>query len=348
MQKLIHCLAVGIIILSCFQVQAQKKGRDFLQIKAPTIEYNTLDIEESLFEESFSDTSNTISETGVSFDPHRDPILLSEDTLHYGDEDGDGEEEGEGETSIVEVAEELNIDSTWVTIAEYYAIWDSRNIDPYKIDPSEFKDTLNIVLFDTLAGQYWSMPMSNCRTTSGFGYRWHRWHYGLDLDLNIGDPIMATFDGIVRISQYNAGGYGNYVMIRHYNGLETLYGHMTSSKVEVGQFVQAGEVIGLGGNTGKSTGPHLHFEVRYAGNAFDPTTVFDFNNMKLNNTLFNLNPSHYAYAKEARKVYYHKVRPGDSLGRVASKYGVSISRICKLNRISTRSTIRPGQRLRIR
>lgn len=348
MQKLITCLAGSVFILFCYQATAQKKGRDFLQIKAPTIEYNTLDMEESLFEENISDTSSTITETGVEFNPHRDPSLLSEDTTYYGDEDGDGEEEGEGETSIVEVAEELNIDSVWVTIAEYYAIWDSRNVDPYKIDPSEFKDTINIVLYDSLAGQHWAMPMAQCRATSTFGMRWQRWHYGIDIGLVTGDPVMACFDGVVRISRYNPGGYGNYVMIRHYNGLETLYGHLSASKVEVGQFVKAGEVIGLGGSTGRSTGPHLHFEVRYAGNAFDPSYLYDFARMTLRSKTFTLTPFHYAYAKEARKVYYHKVRPGDSLGKIARKYGVSITRICKLNRISTHSTIRPGQRLRIR
>jgi murein DD-endopeptidase MepM/ murein hydrolase activator NlpD len=348
MQKVITCLAGILIVLISFHAEAQKKGRDFLQIKAPTIEYSTPDVDESLFEENFSDTSTVISETGGAFNPHRSGSIVSEDTTYYGDEDGDGEEEGEGETSIVEVAEQLNIDSVWVTIAEYYAIWDSRNVDPYKIDPSEFKDTLKIQLYDTLSGQFWSMPMAQCRTTSGFGYRWHRWHYGTDIGLNVGDPIMACFDGIVRIARYNPSGYGNYVLIRHYNGLETLYGHMSAYSVEVGQFVKSGEVIGMGGNTGHSTGPHLHFEVRYAGNAFDATTMYDFQGMKLRNSTFTLSPEHYAYAKEARKVYYHKVRPGDTLGRIAAKYGISTSRIAKLNRISTRATLRVGQRLRIR
>lgn len=331
-----------------FRAVAQKTGRDFLQIKAPTIEYSTPDLGESLFEENFSDTSTVISETGVKFNPHKSPSLVSEDTTNYGDEDGDGEEEGEGETSIVEVAEQLNVDSVWVTIAEYYAIWDSRNVDPYKIDPSEFKDTLAIQLYDSLSGQYWSMPMAECRSTSGFGYRWHRWHYGTDMGLTIGDPIMAAFDGIVRIARYNPSGFGNYVLIRHYNGLETLYGHMSAYNVEVGQFVKAGELIGLGGNTGHSTGPHLHFEVRYAGNAFDATTVYDFAGMKLRNSTFMLTPEHYAYSKAARMVYYHKVRPGDTFGKIAAKYGISASRIAKLNRMTTRSTIRVGQRLRIR
>jgi murein DD-endopeptidase MepM/ murein hydrolase activator NlpD len=348
MQKLLTCLAGFVWVFISFHAEAQKKGRDFLQIKAPTIEYSAPDVDESLFEESFSDTSSVITESGSAFNPHKSPSLVSEDTTYYGDEDGDGEEDGEGETSIVEVAEQLSIDSVWVTIAEYYSIWDSRNVDPYKIDPSEFKDTLSIVLYDTLSGQFWSMPLVQCRTTSGFGYRWHRWHYGTDIGLTVGDPVMASFDGIVRIARYNPSGYGNYVLIRHYNGLETLYGHMSAYNVEVGQFVKAGEVIGTGGNTGHSTGPHLHFEVRYAGNAFDPTSMYDFANMKLRKSSFVLTPQHYAYAKEARKVYYHKVRSGDTLGRIAAKYGISASRICKLNRISARTKLRVGQRLRIR
>jgi murein DD-endopeptidase MepM/ murein hydrolase activator NlpD len=348
MHKVITCLAGILFLLISFHVEAQKKGRDFLQIKAPTIEYSTPDMEESLFEENISDTTHKILEAGIKFNPHKIPSLLNEDTLNYGDEDGDGEEEGDGETSIVEVAEQLNVDSVWVTIAEYYAIWDSRNVDPYKIDPSEFKDTLTLQLADTLSGQYWFMPMAECRTTSGFGYRWHRWHYGTDLDLNVGDPIRACFDGVIRIARYNPSGYGNYVLIRHYNGLETLYGHMSAYHVEVGQFIKAGEIIGSGGNTGHSTGPHLHFEVRYAGNAFDATTMYDFAAMKLRSTTFTLTPEHYAYAKEARKVYYHKVRSGDTLGRIAAKYGLSTSRIAKLNRISNHATLRVGQRLRIR
>ncbi len=348
MHKVITCFAGIVVVVMSFHAEAQKTGRDFLKIKAPTIEYSTPDTDESLFEENISDTSTVISETGIKFNPHRNPSLASEDTSAYGDEDGDGEEEGEGETSIVEVSEQLNIDSVWVTIAEYYAIWDSRNVDPYKIDPSEFKDTLKIQLFDSLSGQMWSMPMAQCFTTSGFGYRWHRWHYGTDIGLSIGDPIMACFDGIVRIARYNPSGFGNYVLIRHYNGLETLYGHMSSYKVEVGQFVKAGELIGLGGNTGHSTGPHLHFEVRYAGNAFDATTMYDFGGMKLRDATFTLTPEHYAYSKEVRKVYYHKVRSGDTLGRIAAKYGISASRIAKLNRISTRANLRVGQRLRIR
>jgi murein DD-endopeptidase MepM/ murein hydrolase activator NlpD len=342
-----------LILLACSMqwnavAQQNQQGKDFFKVKAPDIKYNTLDQDESLFEENIVDSTEITEEQGADFNPLKNPSIIDEDTTYLGDEDGDGEEDPEGETAIVEVAEEMKIDSNWLTIAEYYAIWDSKTVDPYKIDPSDFKDTLNIVLYDSLSGQSWSMPMKPCRVTSHFGARWHRWHYGTDIDVEIGDPIYATFDGVVRISRYNPGGYGNYIMIRHYNGLETLYGHMSALKVNVGDYVKAGDIIGLGGNTGRSTGPHLHFEVRYAGNAFDATSVFDFPNQKLLSQRFTLSPKHYSYSKVARKVYYHKVKSGETLGAISRKYGVPVSRLRKLNRLGSSSIIRPGQRIRLR
>ena len=178
--------------------------------------------------------------------------------------------------------------------------------------------------------------------------RKYRWHYGTDLDLTIGDPIKSVFDGIVRIVQYDGRGYGRYIVIRHYNGLETLYGHLSATNVTVGQLVKAGEEIAKGGNTGRSTGPHLHFEVRYEGNAFNAESVFDFPNNTLQSKKFQLTPYHFAYLKEARKVYYHVVKRGESLGSISRKYRVSISSLCKLNRISTKTVIRAGRKLRIR
>jgi len=240
------------------------------------------------------------------------------------------------------------MDSSWVTIAQYYSVWDTRKIDPYMVDPADFKDTISMILFDTVAGHNWSMPLTYSKINSPFGYRSGRWHYGTDLDLNVGEPVTACFDGIVRIVQYNSNGYGKYIMIRHYNGFETLYAHLSQQDVKVGQNVKAGEVIGLGGNTGRSSGPHLHFEVRYVGNAFNPAYMYDFANHTIRSGHFDLKPEHYAYAKEARKIYYHTVRSGQTLSMISRKYGVSVAQICKLNKISTRTVIRAGRRLRIR
>lgn len=321
---------------SIAQPPDKKKNKDFYDIKAPAIEYSKPDTEKILFEEEFADSSN--SDETINFDPRRELQMVNEDTSTI----------DEGELSIVEVAEQLKMDSIWVTIAEYYAIWDSRTVNPYKIDGAKFADTIQIPLYDSLAGFGWSMPLTGCHITSEFGMRHSRWHYGTDLKLQIGDPVMAAFDGIVRIAQYDRGGYGNYVMLRHYNGLETLYGHLSETNVKVGQLVKAGQVIGLGGNTGRSTGPHLHYEVRYEGNAIDPEDVYIFENNCLADKIFVLMPSHFEYLKVARQVFYHKIRPGDTLGGIARKYRVSISTLCRLNGISTRTVLKVGRRLRIR
>jgi len=119
------------------------------------------------------------------------------------------------------------------------------------------------------------------RMNSVFGYRWGKQHQGLDLSLNFGDTVVAAFDGIVRYAKSNSGGYGNCIVIRHNNGLETLYGHLNSIKVSENQFVKSGELIGLGGSTGHSTGPHLHFETRYKGIAIDPQLLIDISTQQL-------------------------------------------------------------------
>lgn len=120
------------------------------------------------------------------------------------------------------------------------------------------------------------MPTPSRQITSPFGQRWGRLHAGLDIKVYIGDTIKAAFDGKVRVVDFDARGYGKYVVIRHPNGLETLYGHMSKQLVRNDQIVRAGEPIGLGGNTGRSTGSHLHFETRICGVPVNPALMFDF------------------------------------------------------------------------
>lgn len=218
----------------------------------------------------------------------------------------------------------------------------------FKIDPTQYKDTISFNLYDSLSNFMWSMPLKNCAINSEFGMRSYRWHYGTDLDLEIGDPVYAAFDGIVRISKYDGSGYGNYLLVRHYNGLETLYGHLSATNVKVGQLVKAGEIIGKGGNTGRSSGPHLHYEVRYEGNAIDPHKIYDFEKNSLSCKTFHLTPSHFDYIRTARQIVYHRIKSGETLSAISKKYRVSVSTICKLNRISTRSVLKVGQRIRIR
>ena len=200
------------------------------------------------------------------------------------------------------------------------------------------------------------MPTPSTRITSPFGPRWRRMHNGLDIKVNIGDTIVAAFDGKVRIVKYERRGYGKYVVIRHDNGLETVYGHLSKQLVEENQLVKAGEPIALGGNTGRSTGSHLHFETRFLGIAINPALMFDFPKQDIVADTYtfrktrgyerNRAGSHDTNIASDGEIRYYKVKKGDSLSRIAKLRGVSVSTLCKLNRITTKTTLRPGQVLR--
>ena len=197
------------------------------------------------------------------------------------------------------------------------------------------------------------MPTPSTKITSPFGPRWRRMHNGLDLKVNIGDTIVAAFDGKVRIVKYERRGYGKYVVIRHDNGLETVDGHLSKQLVEENQLVKAGEVIGLGGNTGRSTGSHLHFETRFLGIAINPIYMFDFPKQDIVADTYTFRKakgvkragSHDTQVADGT-IRYHKVKSGDTLSRIAKLRGVSVSTLCKLNRIKPTTTLRIGQVLR--
>ena len=197
------------------------------------------------------------------------------------------------------------------------------------------------------------MPTPSTKITSPFGPRWRRMHNGLDLKVNIGDTIVAAFDGKVRIVKYERRGYGKYVVIRHDNGLETIYGHLSKQLVEENQLVKAGEVICLGGNTGRSTGSHLHFETRFLGIAINPIYMFDFPKQDIVADTYTFRKtkgvrsagSHDTQVADGT-IRYHKVKSGDTLSRIAKVRGVSVSTLCKLNRIKPTTTLRIGQVLR--
>lgn len=236
----------------------------------------------------------------------------------------------------------------WESLHSHYIIFDSMAVNPYKVSPSKYKDTITIFLYDSLKGN-WSMPLTNHRITSNFGPRGSRFHYGIDIGLSIGDSVLSVFDGIVRISKVNPGGYGNYVLVRHYNGLETVYGHLNERLVKVGQHVKAGELIGYGGNTGRSSGPHLHFEVRYQGNAMNPTSIYKFESDTILCVTFHITSKNFTYySTQVSRATYHRVQSGETLWGIAKKYKVSVNQICRLNGISSRTVLKVGRRLRIR
>ncbi|MDR0894828.1 MAG: peptidoglycan DD-metalloendopeptidase family protein [Prevotellaceae bacterium] len=227
---------------------------------------------------------------------------------------------------------------------DIYPDWDNNMIrynnpvvpDSYKFDLTGF-----------------SMPTQNTRITDVFGYRprRRRMHYGLDIKVAIGDTIVAAFDGKIRIvkNQGRRRGYGKYIVIRHNNGLETVYGHLSKQLVTVDQEIKAGEPIGLGGNTGRSTGSHLHFETRFLGIPIDPALMFDFVKQDIVADTYTFNKAQQV-AKNGATVtggnVYYKVKKGDTLSRIASRQGISIDSLCKLNRITRKSILRPGQVLR--
>lgn len=220
------------------------------------------------------------------------------------------------------------------------------------------------------------MPLDGkIRLTSGYGYRrrFRRQHKGVDLALRTGDTVRAAFDGKIRIRDYEGKGYGNYVVIRHPNGLETVYGHLSRHLVQKDQIVRAGEPIGLGGSTGRSTGPHLHFETRFMGVDINPSFIIDFSEgapwrdvytfqYKGGKTVgtfaysgatsykgaSSLDPSAAQAKVQAKTPSVYRIRKGDTLGAIAKKTGVPVSRLCKLNNMSTKATLRPGKTLRIR
>ena len=201
------------------------------------------------------------------------------------------------------------------------------------------------------------MPTTNTKITSKFGPRRRRMHQGIDVKVYIGDTIRAAFSGKVRVvkNQGRRTGYGKYIIIRHENGLETVYGHLSKQLVNEEQYVEAGEVIGLGGNTGRSTGSHLHFETRFLGQAINPAFMFDFEKQDIvaDSYLFMKGKNRYRSSKNSAvaassggDTQYYKVRKGDSLSRISKKTGVSIDRLCKLNGITRRPTLRVNQVLK--
>lgn len=226
-----------------------------------------------------------------------------------------------------------------------YPNWDNRYVHAYG-NAVSIPDSFRI----DLTG--FCMPTPSTRITSPYGPRWRRMHKGLDIKVNIGDTIVAAFDGKVRIVNFERRGYGNYVVIRHENGLETVYGHLSKHLVSENEIVKAGEPIGLGGNTGRSTGSHLHFETRFLGIAINPIYMFDFPRQDIvaDSYTFVKAKSHDSGTSRVSAgdgaIRYYKVRSGDTLSRIASKRGVSIDKLCKLNRITRKTILRPGQILR--
>lgn len=325
--------------------------------------------------------------------------------------------------------------------SDFYADFDTTAVHSEKFDVLHFNDSVLLVLNDPAHGEY-VHPVQN-RATSKFGFRKYRYHLGVDIDLETGDSVVSCFDGKVRIAQYSKT-YGNVVVVRHENGLETYYAHLSKIDVKIGQDVKAGELLGLGGNTGHSHGSHLHFETRFRGQPFDPNMIIDFDRMSLRADTYYLSKSNFKYMSEVHKVkhyskkkkktwytyynaggpeyatqaakdsmnivpdplpadaanppapvdptlqkkdpaptdgkkpataevtpapktsttkttttsntstnaksttVYHTVKKGDTLSAIALKNGTTVDKLCKLNNIKATSTLKIGQKVRVK
>ena len=257
-----------------------------------------------------------------------------------------------------------NIDVLDETV--YTSDWDTTKIQVYKTELKDLPISMVIDLVDSLKSYHY--PHKG-RVTSKYGPRRRRVHQGTDIDLETGEPIYATFDGRVRITTYIKGGYGNTVIIRHDNGLETYYAHLSEINVKPNQWVTAGQVIGKGGNTGRSTGSHLHYEIRYKGQTFDPERLIDFTTGTLRRETFLLKRTYFSpysrftqdfdeevqsveedkkIAAEAAARKYHIVKRGDTLGRIAINNHTTVTKLCQLNGIKKTTVLQIGQRIRVR
>lgn len=272
------------------------------------------------------------------------PAYGQEETATGGPEDAETYVEP-GNAVIADEAVPMDVwspaDSAWhIPAYDTYGDWNTDQIFERRPD---FKDTVLL----QLAWAECDHAMPTCgKVTSPFGPRHGRHHYGTDLKLQTGDTVVSAFAGKVRISRYHRD-FGHVVVVRHANGLETLYGHLSKRLVEAGDDVEAGDVLGLGGSTGRSTGSHLHFETRYLGQPIDPAKLFDLQEGTLHAHQFTVTPQAFRMppAPPASK---YRVRRGDTLFAISRRTGVSVSRLCKINRISKNSTLRIGQQLRIR
>jgi hypothetical protein len=274
-------------------------------------------------------------------------------------------------TQIVVSSKALGISDSLIMFPSHdlYCSWDTTVIHPYYFDKEFMGDSVVINLMDEFNCGFtipWRGPI-----TSGYGWRRKRAHWGTDINLETGDTVVAAFEGKVRIAKMNKG-YGNVVIIRHKNGLETVYAHLSKLLVQPDQDVKSGDIIGLGGNTGHSYGSHLHFEMRYLGKSIDTEDLIDYDKWELKNSSFvlfkddfkakyDLHNMHNASSKTKHRSHVasnapvkkggkgktYTIKNGDSLGKIAKKNHTTVNALCKKNGIKPHKKLQPGQKLKI-
>jgi hypothetical protein len=243
--------------------------------------------------------------------------------------------------------------------------WENNVPYTYDNDLSAMKDTIWLCTLDSSHNTF-CMPHPGL-VTSTFKYRGKRFHYGIDVDLVTGDTLSSMFDGVVRYAKFNDNGFGNLVIVRHYNGLETFYAHLDKLLVTPNQEVKAGDVLGLGGKTGHAYGDHLHFELRFYGNALDPEQIIDFKNQQLKNENLFVHNGLFQYGKSSSNSKtvavsssskgsssssssksVHIIKSGDSLYAIALKNKTTVTKLCKLNGMKKTDILHTGDRIKLK
>jgi len=259
-------------------------------------------------------------------------------------------------------SEELEVDSLKTCDETIYKnVWNSTQIKyPANTLPNK-NDTIIISLLSAGDSPF-VMPVKG-QILSKFGIRHRRMHTGTDIRLNSGDTVRSAFDGRVRLAK-KFNGYGNLVLVRHNNGLETIYAHLKSIKVKVNDTIKAGDLIGLGGRTGRATCNHLHFETRLFGEPFDPNKYIDYNTFTLQadkvyykNKQFVTNladlrdkpapENKLLLASSGADASKHVIRKGDNLSSIARKYNTTVKKLCATNKITAQKTLKVGSVIRI-
>jgi murein DD-endopeptidase MepM/ murein hydrolase activator NlpD len=261
------------------------------------------------------------------------------------------ETDGVARAKLEEYKEQVNMENLLFPADELYnSNWDTIHVNPFVSQKINFPESY------TVNCNSFTMPISSdgIKVTSKYGPRRRRMHRGIDLKVQVGDTIRAAFDGKVRIKSYERRGYGYYLVLRHPNGLETVYGHLSKFLVKENDIIRAGKPIALGGNTGRSTGAHLHFETRFLGKDIDPADIIDFengqpykdeyvfNNVKIDGKESNI------YTSSDNDYAIHRVKQGETLSGIAQKHETTVNELCRLNNITVKSKLAIGQRIRFR
>lgn len=235
-------------------------------------------------------------------------------------------------------------------ISELYGDFDNNVVHQYK-----YKDvflTRDSLVID-LKNEKFILPFDG-KINSHYGWRRYRPHYGTDIDLNKGDSVKCAFDGVVRYANKKVKGYGQVIIVRHFNGFETVYAHLSKILVSPNDTIKAGDIIGLGGNSGRSTGPHLHFEIRCLGVPINTEDIIDYDNHCLKSAQFiltkkdaeetyNLRSKKYQHLVKSKGIYI--IKKGDTLSKISRKTGVPLSVILKKNKLKKTSVLKPGRKI---